>query len=275
MKAAVMSLKNEKKSEVSLPAQFSAGVREDLIRRAVLAIQTHKRQPYGSDPEAGMKASAELSRRRRKYRGSYGIGISRVPRKILTRQGTRMNWVGALAPGTVGGRRAHAPKVEKVWDHKINDKERRAAIISAISASVDSEYVKSRGHIIPESYPFIVENAFEELSKTKDVNSALSILGLADELKRTSERTIRAGKGKLRGRKYKTKVGPLLVVSKDCKLSKAAKNIPGVEVVIVDRLNAELLAPGTDPGRLTLYTESAVERMAKEKLFTGAKDGKQ
>ena len=84
-----------------------------LIKRAVLTLQNNKRQRYGANPEAGKKVSAALSKRRRKYRGSYGHGISRVPRKILSRRGTSMNWQGAFAPGTVGGRRAHPPKAEK------------------------------------------------------------------------------------------------------------------------------------------------------------------
>ena len=42
---------------------------------------------------------------------------------------------------------------------------------------------------------------------------------------------------------------------------KAAKNLPGVDVVTVDNLNVELLAPGTHPGRLTIWTQSAIEKL--------------
>ncbi len=125
MKLNIISTSKEKKKEIDLPSQFNEEVRPDVISRAVLAIQSNKRQPYGASPEAGKRASAEISRRRHDYRGSYGHGISRVPRKILTRRGTRMYWVGAFAPGTVGGRRAHPPKVEKNYSQKINKKERR------------------------------------------------------------------------------------------------------------------------------------------------------
>jgi large subunit ribosomal protein L4e len=48
----------------------------------------------------------------------------------------------------------------------------------------------------------------------------------------------------------------------------AANNIRGVDVVAVDRLNAELLAPGCDYGRLAIFTEAAVKRLETEKLFT-------
>ena len=78
---------------------------------------------------------------------------------------------------------------------------------------------------------------------------------------------MRAGKGKLRGRKYQRKTGPLLVVSKDCSLEKSACNIPGIDVVQINNINAELLAPGTHLGRLTLFTQAAIEKLGKEKLF--------
>ncbi len=82
-----------------------------------------------------------------------------------------------------------------------------------------------------------------------------------DVVRAKAGKNIRAGRGKTRGRKYKTPRGPLLVVGEDKGISLAARNHPGVEVVVVDNLNAELLAPGTHPGRLTLYTRSAVEKL--------------
>lgn len=59
----------------------------------------------------------------------------------------------------------------------------------------------------------------------------------------------------------------MLVVSDDCSLIKAARNVPGIEVVPVGNLNAELLAPGTDVGRATLFTKSAIDKMETENLF--------
>ncbi len=267
MELKIKTLKNVEKGAVSLPKQFSEEVRRDIITRAVLTIQNNNRQPYGADPEAGKKSSAELSRRRRKYRGSYGSGISRVPRKILSRRGTRMMWVGAFAPGTVGGRRAHAPKSEKIWAIKLNNKERQKAIRSALAATVDATLVSSRGHQIPDIYPFVLADEFQLLSKAKDVVSALKLLGFEKELERSAIKKVRAGKGKARGRKYQKKTGALLVVGEDCPLLLSAKNIAGLDVVKVTELNAELLAPGADVGRLTLYTESALAKMEKNNLF--------
>ena len=74
--------------------------------------------------------------------------------------------------------------------------------------------------------------------------------------------------GKMRGRRYVKKVGPLIVVSGPCKLVNSARNIAGIDVVAVNKLNAELLAPGTKPGRLTLYTSAAIDKMTKEKLYS-------
>ena len=153
MKLQIKSIKNEKKGNLGLPSQFSEEIRPDLIKRAVITIQANKRQTYGASRRAGMDASADLSRRRHKYKGSYGHGISRVPRKIMSSRGTRFNWVGAVAPGTVSGRRAHPPKAEKEFGRKINKKEKRKAIRSAMAASMDNGLVGAK-HKIPEDYPF-------------------------------------------------------------------------------------------------------------------------
>lgn len=275
MKLKVLTATKVEKGTKEMPIQFLEQVRPDLIKRAVEVIQANSRQPYGADPMAGKKHSAELSRRRRKYRGSYGHGISRVPRKILTRRGTRFFWVGAQAPGTVGGRRAHAPKAEKKWDKKINTKERRKAIRSALAATMSKGLVQQRGHAVPELYPFVLEDKFEALNKTKDVKAALEKLGLQDDLKRSLSRHFRAGVARLRGRKYRIPTGPLLVVSKACPLLKAGSNIAGVDVIDVKNLNVQLLAPGAECGRLTLFTESALDIMKNEQLFiTPAKKAK-
>ena len=267
MKLNILDHAGNKTGEIQLPKQFEEEFRPDLIQRAVLTIQSHKRQPYAASTGAGKRASAKLSRRRRKYRGSYGIGISRVPRKILSRRGTRMNWVGAFAPGTVGGRRAHPPKTEKIWWRKINEKERVKSIRSAIAATMIRDIVSERGHIMPDNFPFALDGKFEEIDKTKNVIEALTKLGLANELMRVEGKKVRAGKGKSRGRKYKRKKGPLIVVAKKGKLYRAAKNIPGVDVVEARSLNAESLAPGSKAGRLTLWTSPAIDILEKENLF--------
>jgi len=178
-----------------------------------------------------------------------------------------MNWVGAEAPGTVGGRRAHPPKAEKNWKKKINDKERRKAIRSALSAVMLKDLVIKRGHKLPETYPFILDNEFESLTKSKDVVDILTKLGFETELKRASEKKVRQGRGKSRARKYKQKKSILFVVDDDCNLLKSARNISGADVVKVSDLNTELLAPGADVGRLSLFSQAAIKKIQEKKLF--------
>lgn len=266
-------IKETGKEEIGLPEQFNEPIREDLIKRAVLAIQSHKRQPYGTDPMAGKKHSSKLSRRRRDYKTAYGIGISRVPRKILSHSGTRFNWVAAAVPYAVGGMQAHPPKANKNWYKKINDKERRKAIRSAMAASINKDYVLLRGHKIRNiDYPLVLDQEIEKISKTKEVISLLNSLGFSEELKRCSRITKKSGKAKRRGRTKKVRKGPLIVVSEKCNFMKAARNILGVDVIDVKSLNVELLAPGSDCGRLTLYTTKALEILENEKLFLDKKN---
>jgi len=265
MKVEILSLKGEKKGSIELPEQFNEGFRPNLIKKAFTAIKSKLIQPYGSKPGAGMRSSSKISRRRHKYKGAYGIGISRVPRKIMSHRGTRFNWVGASAPGTVGGRRAHSPKAEKIIVKNINRKERRKAIRAALSASMMKEVVEKKQKV-PKEYPFIIESGIENIKKTSDLQKALTSMGLTEELARTKERTIRAGKGKMRGRKYKTKVGPLIIVSKECDLEKV-KNLRGVDIAKVNELNAMILAPGAEAGRILLFSEDAIKKMKEDKLF--------
>ena len=201
---------------------------------------------------AGKKTSAES-------RGT-GMAIARVPR--VKGGGGR----AAFAPGTVGGRQAHPPRVASKIVKEIPKKERRLALLSAIAATGSKETVASRGHEvegIPE-IPLIVEDSFSALTKTKEVEEALTHLGVLTDIYRVRESiSVRAGKGKHRGRKMKKAVGPLIVIAENKGLVKAAGNIPGVDIVTVKNLNTELLAPGTHPGRLTLWTNGAIEQLGK------------
>jgi large subunit ribosomal protein L4e len=193
-----------------------------------------------------------------------GLGISRMPRV----KGSRHRKAGqaAFAPGTVGGRQAHPPKVEKKIYKRINKKERRLAIRSAIAATVDKSLVASRGHVVEKvpSLPIVVTDRIQRVREASRVKKVLEALGVWSDVERVkSSRKIRAGKGKMRGRRTKIRVGPLIVVSEDKGIGKAASNHPGVDVVKVEELNAELLAPGTHAGRLTIWTESAIKKLNK------------
>ncbi len=266
MKADILGIDGKKLKSVDLPKQFNEEYRPDLIKRAVLYLRALSRQPYGSDPEAGMRQSGKLSRRRHNYKGAYGKSMSRIPRKTTWRRGTQFGWVGAIVSSTVGGRKAHPPKAEKIWEHKLNIKERRKAIRSAISSTILKNVVMRDYNL-----PIILEDKFENTKKSKDLETIFKNLNLTKEIERTKVKKVRAGKGKLRGRKYRRKKGPLLVVSKKCDLIKAASNFTGFDVVNVKDLNVEIIAPGIDNSRLVIYTEGSIDRMNKENLFLNIK----
>ena len=255
-KAKVLSLSGDFVREVTLPSVFFEGYRPDLIKRAVLAMQSHRLQPKGSNPLSGRETSAE----------SWGTGraVARVPR---IKTGNR----AARAPQTVGGRRAHPPKTNKVLKRKINKKERRKAIRSAIAATIDRDLVRSRGHKFGDAVelPIVVEDSFASLGKTAEVEDFLKSIGVGDDMLRAKERKVRAGRGKMRGRRYKSKKSVLIVISgeeeasEDKRIMVGAKNLQGVDVSYAEELNTELLAPGTHPGRLTIWTESSLNFFSK------------
>lgn len=271
MKIAIIGIDGKKSKEMNLPIQFKEEFRPDIIKKAVLVQQSHSVQPYGVKPTAGLKQTFWISKRRHDYKTTYGRGQSRTPRKVLSRRGLNFYYVGAFAPNTVGGRTAHPPRAEKIYDLKINIKERRKAIRSAIAATMNKVLVKKRGHLAES---VVIENKIEDLKKTKEAYDLLKIIGMEKELERIAQKKIRAGKGKNRGRPYRKKKGPLFVVSKKCSLLNAARNIQGVDICTVKQLNVELLAPGTDAGRLTIWSDKALEIMDKEKLFYEKKESK-
>jgi large subunit ribosomal protein L4e len=255
------SIDGTSKKEIALPKLFKTEYRPDVIKRAVLSVQTEKRQPYGSDPLAGKRTSAHYHGRRRKRFTMMGRGIARMARIH--------GKVGSLAmrprfvPQAVKGRRTHPPKAEKVWFKAMNNKEMLFAIKSSLAATTMPELVKERGHIFDSEVPVVVESSFENLKKTKEIIDFLMKIGLEKEMKRTKEKKEKAGKAKMRGRRTKQKKSLLVIVSKECSASKALKNIPGVDVAEAARLDAEMLAPGAKAGRLLLITEPSLDILDK------------
>jgi len=248
--AEIFDLQGKSTGKINLPSVFSTPLRPDVIKRAVLAIQSSRLQPQGRDPMAGKKTTAES-------RGT-GSATARVPR-IKGGSGR-----AAFAPSTVKGRQPHPPRAEKIILKEIPKKEAKLALTSAIAATAQKETVASRGHRIEDvaSLPLVVEDALEGLTKVKEVEETLVSLGLTADLTRVKDsRNVRAGKGKHRGRKMKQAVGPLIVVVDGKTLVNAASNLPGVQVTTVANLNTEMLAPGTHPGRLTVWTSSAIEKL--------------
>jgi len=232
--------------DVDLPEVFETPYRPDLIGKAVRAAQANRKQEYGADEYAGLRTPAESP-------GS-GRGMAHVPR-----QDNRARRV----PQAVAGRQAHPPKPEKDPGEAINTKTRKLATRSALAATADPELVRERGHRVPDGIglPVVVEDGFEEFVKTREVVGLLESLDLYADVERAEEgRTIRSGQGTTRGRKYKRPKSILFVTSESP--SKAARNLAGADVATAANVDTEDLAPGTHPGRLTLFTESAIEEVA-------------
>jgi large subunit ribosomal protein L4e len=138
------------------------------------------------------------------------------------------------------------------------------ALRSAVAATGDKNLVAKRGHVVLDvpDFPIVVTDEIESLKRTKEVREVLLNLGVWGDVFRVREsRKVRAGKGKGRGRRYKQAVGPLIVVAENKGVVEAGRNLPGVMVMLVDGLNVELLAPGTHVGRLTVWSQSAIERL--------------
>ena len=245
MKTQVKTLEGGITRDIDLPAIFTEEYRPDLIKKAVMALQSTRRQPHGTDPFAGIRSSA--------VGWGSGRGSSHVPR---IKNGSR----AAKVPQAKGGREAHPPKVAKVLVKEINQKEKQKAFRSAVAASISPDLIRGRGHTFDGEVPVILEDKFETLGRTQDVISALTKVGVYSDIERAKDsRKVRAGRGKMRGRRFKQRKS-LLIVTADRPLV-AARNLSGVDAVTVDQLNVEHLAPGMLAGRLTVWTESALTRL--------------
>ncbi len=255
MKAQLYSQTGEKKSHVELPKLFSVRIREDIVKKYFEVDKFI--QPYSPKPRAGLRQSATgtISHQRHDWKGHYGRGISRAPRKTMWRRGTQFFWVGANVPGTRGGRQAHPPKgigVEK----KINKKEIEVAMNSAFAATAHKDLVVRRYSTLEkiEHVPFVIESI---PTKTKELKNLIkNIFGENSKLAfRVKE--VRAGKGKTRGRKYKSNAGVLIITGNN----ENAK-FAGFDIKPINEVSISDLYP---LGRLTVFTQKALNDLNKEK----------
>jgi large subunit ribosomal protein L4e len=247
----VYDLEGKSVAKVQIPDFFQTPVRSDLIQRAVVALQSHMFQPQGRDPMAGKRTTAESI--------GVGHGMARQPR-VKGDKYPRGN-MAAFAPNTVKGRLTWPPVSSKTIRKEINRKELRLALLSAVAASSSKELVKARGHRIGENMqlPLVVSDDVEKLTKSSDAEKLLKILEVWEDVEHASNRKVRSGRGSVRGRPMKHPVGALIVVEKKQGAEKAFRNFTGIKVVDAASLNVYDLAPGTHPGRLTIWTQSALK----------------
>jgi len=255
-KVIIYGLDGKEKSTAELPNLFSIRPRIDLVSRAVTSLELSTKQPQGRDPLAGMRNTARS--------WGSGFGTSRFPRRKGSGYPGARN--AAFVPGAVGGRLPHPPRTIKVLTKHVNTKERHLALLNAISATANKELVSSRGHLISKipSLPLVVDDKIQTIKKTSDVLEVFEKLGLFEDVQRVKDGlSIRAGKGKSRGRKFKRKKSILVVIKDNFGIYNAARNIAGVDIVNISSLNCSDLAPGAKLGRLTLWVESAFNRLNK------------
>ncbi|UCD20888.1 MAG: 50S ribosomal protein L4 [archaeon] len=247
---------NPGNKEIALPKFFEQKIRDDLIFRAYVSSLKH--QPYGAYILAGKQSSAGKQRHRRgKWKTLAGRGVSRIPRKFIIKRGEQYYWIGTFIPGVVGGRRAHPPKAIRK-SLKINKKEKELALKCAIAATADKKCVQKKYEkkkitcVLP-----LVISSDELKKKNKEIKKFLEDL---TKIKVERVRKVRPGKGKMRGRKYKKSYSLLLITGNN---EKNKLNNYGIETVKAGKVSVKELASGGIPGRLTVYSEQAIQDLDK------------
>jgi len=247
--------KNESSGHsVKLPAVFRAPIRTDVVNFVHTNIRKNKRHPYAVSREAGHQTSAE----------SWGTGraVARIPR--VRGGGTHRSGQGAFGNMCRGGRMFAPTRTWRRWHRRVNRNQRRYAIVSAIAASGVPAVVMSKGHLIQEvpEFPLVVSDKIQEYTKTKEAVQFLRKIKAWNDIEKVyKSKRFRAGKGKMRDRRRVQRLGPVVVYANDSGLTKAFRNIPGIETLNVEKLNLLRLAPGGHVGRFVIWTESAFQKL--------------
>ncbi|MEM2759902.1 MAG: 50S ribosomal protein L4 [Nitrososphaerales archaeon] len=252
MEVPVYSLDGKMIDSIELPKVFLTPYRPDVIHRAFVHLQSQSFQPQGRDPLAGERTSA-MSR-------NTGLGIARMAR--VKGSGFPRAGLAAGVGGVVKGRLAHPPVSNKIIVKKLNKKEKRLALCSAIAATASKKLIASRGHAVDriETLPLVVSDDICKVRKAKDLLNTIISLNIMADLERVRNSwKKRSGKAKRRGRATRVGRSVLIVVDRDEGISKASGSILGVEARTVRNLSVLDLAPGSHPVRLVLWSKSAIE----------------
>lgn len=250
----VFSLTGEKSSTTTLPEVFTAPVRNDIVQFVHTNMNKNNRQAYAVSMRAGKQVSAS----------SWGTGraVARIPR--VGGGGTSRSGQGAFGNMCRGGRMFAPTKTWRKWHRKINTSQKRYAVASALAASAVPSLVMARGHRVDDvpEIPLVLDSSLESTKKTSVAKDILAAVGaLADVEKAADSKKIRAGKGKMRNRRYTARKGPLIIYKENDGVSQAFRNLPGVELCCVSRLNLLQLAPGGHMGRFCVWSQAAVDEL--------------
>merc|ERR1711942_75291 len=239
---------------VALPAVFRAPIRPDVVNFVHDQIAKNTRQAYCVNVDAGHQTSAE----------SWGTGraVARIPR--VRGGGTHRSGQGAFGNMCRGGRMFAPTKTWRNWHRKINVNQRRYAMCSAVAASGIPALVESRGHKVQDiaEVPLVINDKVQEYKKTKEAVTLLRQLKAWTDVEKVyKSKRFRAGKGKMRNRRRIMRTGPCIIYSADDGIRKAFRNIPGVSLLNVEKLNLLSLAPGGHVGRFCIWTEGALSKL--------------
>jgi large subunit ribosomal protein L4e len=259
MQARVLNLEGQEGDSLDLPSIFETPLREDVINRVFVAQASHGMQPQGRDPLAGERTTAESGH------PPTGRGIARIPR-VKGERYAKSGMAGAVA-SIVHGRLPQPPRSEKVLRKEINAKERYLAVASAIAATADKTLVQRRGHKFTSNLPIVVSDDLEKITKARDLKKFLGAVGADKDVARAGERKKKVTSAL--ARRVRPGAGPLIVVRNASNLRKASRAFPGLSVASSSSLSVLDLAPGSNPGRLTIWTRDSLNGISKNVLNIG------
>jgi len=244
----------EKTGTIPMPTALATPLRPDVVKSVHTNMAKNHRQAYGVGAKVGYDTAAE----------SWGTGraVARIPR--APGGGTHRAGQATFGNQARGGGMFCPTKVWRRWHRRVPVKEKRHAVVTSLAASSLPPLVLARGHRISQvaELPLVVSDGFESVQKTKQAVEVLKKLGVGEELQKVIDsKKVRAGRGKMRNRRYVMRRGPLVIYAEDNGISRALRNVPGVETASVDRLNLLQLAPGGHFGRFIIWTESAFKKL--------------
>jgi large subunit ribosomal protein L4e len=250
----VFSITGDKAGETPLPVVMTAPLRPDIVQFVHSNMNKNARQAYAVNIYAGKQVVAS----------SWGTGraVARIPR--VGGGGTSRSGQGAFGNMCRGGRMFDPTKTWRKWHRKINVTQKRYAVTSAIAASAVPALVMARGHVVDQvpEIPLVVDTVIESTKKTSAAKDILAALGALQDVEKVADsKKIRAGKGKMRNRRYVMRRGPLVIYKKNDGVEQAFRNLPGVELCCVDRLNLLQLAPGGHMGRFCIWSQAAIDSL--------------
>lgn len=250
----VFSVTGDKAGETTLPIVMTAPLRPDIIQFVHSNMNKNARQAYAVNIRAGKQVVAS----------SWGTGraVARIPR--VGGGGTSRSGQGAYGNMCRGGRMYNPTKTWRKWHRKINLTQKRYAVTSAIAATAVPALVMARGHVVDQvpEIPLVVDTSIESTKKTSAAKDILAALGALQDVEKVADsKKIRAGKGKMRNRRYVMRRGPLIIYKQNDGVEQAFRNLPGVELCCVDRLNLLQLAPGGHMGRFCIWSQAAVDSL--------------